>query len=198
MNLVRVSSSVHKTSELIYFQASAYGLPIRPREPLRLEEGPTNFGQVGLRIRLRPEGDLLPLSQGNEVLLLEYDEPAYRTASVLGISTFRSRIPNDLPQVSVRILKIAVIPAPKCILTRLDDPCPRLPCRLHHFVDLVLAVYQMADAEFGGASRSAIDLRVKSKVITGENRKFHPRFELEESHRTMLELRADDPFCGQT
>ena len=98
---------------------------------------------------------------------------------------------------SVRILEIAVIAAPKRILPRLDDPRPCLPRRLHHFVDLVLAVNQMADAEFGGARRRPIDRRVKRKVITRENGEFHPSFEFEESHCAMLELRADDPFGGQ-
>jgi hypothetical protein len=55
----------------------------------------------------------------------------------------------------------------------------------------------MADAEFGGARRRAIDLRVKSKVVTRVNGEFHPRFELEESHCAVLELRADDPFGRQ-
>src|SRR5262249_37584631 len=115
----------------------------------------------------------------------------------LGISTCLTRVPNDLPQVPVGILEIAMIAAPKRILTGLDDPRPGLPGRLHHFVDLIFAVYKVADAEFGGARWRGIDLGIKSKVITGENGEFHPCFELEEGYRTMLELCSDDPFRGQ-
>jgi hypothetical protein len=44
--------------------------------------------------------------------------------------------------VSVRILKIAVIAAPKRILPGLGDQRSRLPGRLHYCADLLLAVYQ--------------------------------------------------------
>jgi hypothetical protein len=51
--------------------------------------------------------------------------PAMRP-NALGISSCRIGVPEDFPQVSIRILEITVIAAPKRILPGLDDLRSRL------------------------------------------------------------------------
>ena len=62
------------------------------------------------------------------------------SAALLEYSSLRERplrIPGNLPEMLIGILKVPGIAAPKRVAGWLDDPCPRAHCLFHHRIHFV-------------------------------------------------------------
>src|SRR3990172_4268128 len=63
-------------------------------------------------------------------------------------------IPNDLPQMLIRVLEVACIASPKCILGRLHDDCTCALGLRHDRINFGLGRNLMPHGKFGGTWRS--------------------------------------------
>lgn len=60
-------------------------------------------------------------------------------------------IPNNLPEMSVRVLEVTGITAPEGVLGRLDDDCASSLCFGHHRIDLCLGCDVVTERKLGRA-----------------------------------------------
>lgn len=64
------------------------------------------------------------------------------------------RIPDDLPQMVIRILEVPGVSSPECFARRLDDSCARARGLVHDVIDVLLAPDVMRECELGRTARS--------------------------------------------
>src|SRR5262245_19402813 len=103
-------------------------------------------------------------------------------------------VPRRLPEMSLRILEVARVPAPERVASRLDDDRARLPRLIHHGVDFGLRRHVVADTELGRAPAADGQACVVRQARTRPERELQSGLEIEESDGTVLELSADDAF----
>lgn len=79
-------------------------------------------------------------------------------------------IPDDFPQMTIRVLEVAGITAPKCGLRFLDYLRARLSCLLHDTIDFFLAADVVTDRELSGTLRALANSCVMSNVASRPER----------------------------
>jgi hypothetical protein len=84
------------------------------------------------------------------------------------------------------------IAAPEGVVRRLHDPCSRARGTLHRGIDLGLRVHVVGDAELGRALRAHRQARVVREALARPERQAQATVQVEERHRAVLELLADD------
>src|SRR5690606_15371988 len=99
---------------------------------------------------------------------------------------------------AIRVLEVACIAAPERFLCRLDDRRSGLFGPAHHLVNFGLRRNVMPKRHAGGAWRSKRQARVMRNARARPQRQAQARLQIEEGHRTVLELFADDPFSLKT
>src|SRR5262249_25572544 len=95
---------------------------------------------------------------------------------------------------TVGVLEVAGISAPKGLLRGLHNPCAGGAGLPHNSVDFALASDVMAERELDGTPTRCCDTRIKSEVRTGEKGKLEAMLQVEDSYGTVLELGANNPF----
>src|SRR5574341_334155 len=76
------------------------------------------------------------------------------------------RVPRDLPQMAVRVLKITGVAAPECIASGLDDLCARFTGLCHNRIHFFFASHIMADGELGRAGSGLGDQRIAGNAVS--------------------------------
>jgi len=87
------------------------------------------------------------------------------------ISYFHAWIPDDLPQMTIRVLEITGVASPKCIVGSFDDLCTCSFRLLHHHVNFFFAADIMTDGKLGRAMRGFGEVRVMSNILARPNGK---------------------------
>src|SRR5262245_30429676 len=98
---------------------------------------------------------------------------------------------------SVRVLEVSCVAAPEGIVCWLhnDGTCGfRL---VHHRVDFSFRRNIVADGELGRIGAAKCDSSIMSDTFSRPKRQLQARLQIEERHRAILELCADDPFGFQ-
>src|SRR5690606_28502954 len=108
------------------------------------------------------------------------------------------RIPDDFPQVPVRILEVAGVAAPERVGGRLDDPRPGAGRPSHHGVDIRARPDVVPEAETCRRRFRDGQTGVEGEVLPAEQREPQPTGEVEERHRAVLALPPDNPLGRQT
>src|SRR5512134_2726538 len=103
-------------------------------------------------------------------------------------------IPCHLPHVSIRVLEVAGVATPECLMRRLYHHCAATLRLLHHVIDFRLGRDVMPDGELGRARASVRDPRIVSNALSGPEREFQSGLKFEERDGAMFELRADNAF----
>ena len=75
------------------------------------------------------------------------------------------RIPNDLPQVIVWILKVTGVPSPEGDMRGFNNLGASSPCLRHDRVDLFLRADIMANGDFGWAAGGSGDASVVRDAV---------------------------------
>jgi hypothetical protein len=93
---------------------------------------------------------------------------------------------------SIRILKIPSVSAPKGVASRLYDNRSRLRCLLHYGIDFEFRRNVVSNAEPGCASAAGLQPGIVSETRSRPKREFQTGLKIEERYRPVLELRADN------
>src|SRR5215469_14575354 len=95
---------------------------------------------------------------------------------------------------TVRVLEVTPISAPKRLLRGFHHPCANGDCLAHDGVDLPFTTDVMAERELGGAPGGCRDARIKAEVRTREKSKLHAMLQVEDNNGAMLEFGANNAF----
>ena len=92
---------------------------------------------------------------------------------------------------TVRVLKVTGISAPKGLLRGFHYLCAGGAGLMHNVVDFALASDVVAEGELGGAPTTrCCHTRIKGEVRTGEKRKLEAMLQVEDTYGAVLELGA--------
>src|SRR5215813_10175030 len=95
---------------------------------------------------------------------------------------------------TVRVLEVTGISAPKGLLRGFHNPCAGGAGLAHNIVDFALASDVMTERELGGAPTRCRDARIKGEVRTGEKRKLEAMLQIEDSYGAVLKFGSNDAF----
>src|SRR6185437_13157398 len=121
----------------------------------------------------------------------------YCTLPILIINLPRWIITN-FPKVSVHILKITVITAPKRLLRRLSYICTCSFCLLHNSVNLVLTVDKISYGEFRRTLCLQCNLAIPRQIFSFVETQHSSLIQLKHYHRTVFVFGTDNAFCFPT
>ena len=92
---------------------------------------------------------------------------------------------------TVRVLKVTGISAPKGLLRGFRNPCAGGAGLTHNGIHFALASDVVAEGELGGAPTTrCCHTRIKGEVRTGEKRKLEAMLQVEDTYGAVLELGA--------
>src|SRR2546425_818954 len=111
---------------------------------------------------------------------------------------FHLRIPHNLPQVTIGVLKVASVTAPERVLCGLGDSRACLSCLLHDRVNFLFTVHIMANGKFSGTFRTFRNLCVIRNVVSRPNGQFQAGVQIEEGNGAMLKFSPNNPLRRQT
>src|SRR5690606_31764163 len=100
----------------------------------------------------------------------------------------KSGVINNLPKMTVRILEISCITAPKSIGSRLNDSCTRIISMLHHEIHFFFTAYIMSDCKFGCGRMLQPDTRVMCYTLPWPNCQLYTALKIKERYCAMLKL----------
>src|SRR5215510_11925090 len=104
------------------------------------------------------------------------------------------RVPRHLPEMTVGVLKIPSVPAPKRLLGWLDDDGASVPRLLHDRIDLCLGRHIVPERELRWTCRPQRQPRVVGDAPARPEREPYPGLQLDEDHGSIGKLPADDPL----
>ncbi len=108
------------------------------------------------------------------------------------------RIPGDLPQMPIRILKVSRIPAPKAVVRRVGDFGSGLLCLLHNRIDRLFGSDVVPDPEFGNAGRSHRHMSILGQGSFRVKCEHEILIHVKEGNGPVREFGPFDTFCRQS
>src|SRR2546425_9535344 len=99
---------------------------------------------------------------------------------------------------TVRVLEISSVAAPKRISGRLDDSCACLSRLLHDRIYFQFAAHIAADRKFRGTGRMARNLGITSNTTPRPNRELQTILQIEECDSPILKLSPHDSLCQKS
>ena len=135
---------------------------LHARENVGVVERPANFGKAQ-RLRRDVEGRHTSSILGNEV-----------------------GVEEQIPEVIVRILKVARVSAPEGLLCLFDNACAGFRGLLHDSIGFLFARHVMADRELRRAVARLGEATVMCEIVASPGRKLEPALQLEERNCAVL------------
>src|SRR5690606_14065352 len=115
-----------------------------------------------------------------------------------GKSVLPGRIPNHLPEVTVRILEVARVAAPEGLVRGPYDPRAGRGRFRHDGIDLFARADVVAERHLRRTPRPLLETGVVRNAFPGPEREAEAGLQVEEGDGPVFELLADDPFRGKT
>src|SRR5690606_18118512 len=176
---IRISRSVFMAC------ASPTGMCAFVSTPMRLKSSPWTNGS--------PEGSITPPRSPPRRLLRQLHTRFVREQLLQPL-----RIPDNFPDMAVRVLKIAGIAAPESVVRRLDDGSTRGGGGRHHSIHLRPGRNIVPERHFRRAVRAERKAGIVRDAAARPQRKPQAGLELNEHHGAMFEFAADDALGGET
>ncbi len=94
----------------------------------------------------------------------------------------------------VRVLEVASVAAPECILSEFYDDSARHSRLFHDGVHFTFGCHVVTDREFSGAGLIMWQTRIVGKALARPYCKLQVRSQFKEGNRAVLKLGSYDPF----